>query len=754
MIAKLIFFLLLNQPEVISFQKILIQLPLTFDFYKAPNLFAYTTNKKFLKIRLDKKKISIVDSGDIYGVSGNVYYGAYTDDGIYLFSTQGIYFGGIKSFEKVCDESSVVYSDTYDGRLYALGRRHFYILLKGRISKRFNLLGNTGAYFAVKDGRYAIIGGNGELFRLDLTSGDIKILDSLTHRKIYNYYEIRSRFDFWHLRYHPFINSSRYSIYYVGDSFTEVTNKGYYVIVDSSVHVIKKITLTVTPLKMFKYRGFLIIVGKDFAFMADNMYMPSTWIFVLDTSNFDVVDSFSYAYTPLSVNIISNEYWVLSNSFGLLYLFKDLNFNRFINRMTLANGLMLVSGALKIDYDGDSDSDLVFIGLSNAAIKKEERVHSILILKNNISEAQNFALDMLRLAREKKNLIEAPRALNYVDMARSIFSVILPESLDTANRLRARIYPLYRANIFITKTYKYSILVVLFAIIAILYFRLQSLKDKVKPPPPGKFLEKMFAYPLFHKYTVRVAPMLESSFTQQFVEEVQKDSKDLHDYLVMPEVSNAFQNSNKFWKRLYRALKKNLRDIELLANIYFKRKRLRKLAEILLRRNLKSIGKLREQFGQGLKESRGDIVIKALLPAIEEVKKKYPKVNFETQLNGSFSFNFYEDELKEFKRIFHAILENAAESFEYYTLQEPPRVKITVTDDELELTIKIEDNGRGMSPDVLDKIFIPGFSYKKHKEGGGYGLTGVKSFIEKYGEIYVDSEVGKGTTFIIKIELK
>ena len=59
-----------------------------------------------------------------------------------------------------------------------------------------------------------------------------------------------------------------------------------------------------------------------------------------------------------------------------------------------------------------------------------------------------------------------------------------------------------------------------------------------------------------------------------------------------------------------------------------------------------------------------------------------------------------------------------------------------------------------MSPDVLDKIFIPGFSYKKHKEGGGYGLTGVKSFIEKYGEIYVDSEVGKGTTFIIKIELK
>lgn len=594
MIGKLIIFFLITQPEILSFKRYRSQVPFTFDFYKKPYLYVYSANGIFLQFKLDSSGITLKDSAGIRGVNGKIYYGIHSGKGVYLFSSGGIYYGGLKSFKKACEEASVVYSDTAKGKLYVLGVKNFYIISKGKVVRSFDLHGNNGGYFAIRNSKYAIIGGNGKLFKLDLTIGDIETIDEMTQKMTYHYYRLKKMLGLWYLKYHPFIQSPQYSIYYVGDEFTEITNKSHYVIMDSTGRIIKKLALTAIPLKIMKYKGFNVIVGEDFDFMQGSNYMVSTWIYLIDTTNLSVMDSFSYDHAPTSINRISGDFWVLTNFLGLLYLFKDLNFNRFANWFPWGHGMVILTGALKVDYDNDGDSDLVYIGITNTDMEKEEKVHSILIIRNNISEAEDFAIKTLHLAREKKNLIEAPRALNYVDMARSIFSVILPESLDTANRLRSRIYPLYRANIFITKTYKYSILVILFAIIAILYFKIQSLKDKVKPPPPGKFLEKMFAYPLFHKYTVRVAPMLESSFTPQFVEEVQKDSKDLHDYLVIPEVSNAFQNSNKFWRRLYRALKRNLRDIELFANIYFKKKRLRTFVEILLRRNLKNIGKLRE----------------------------------------------------------------------------------------------------------------------------------------------------------------
>jgi len=66
------------------------------------------------------------------------------------------------------------------------------------------------------------------------------------------------------------------------------------------------------------------------------------------------------------------------------------------------------------------------------------------------------------------------------------------------------------------------------------------------------------------------------------------------------------------------------------------------------------------------------------------------------------------------------------------------------------ITIKIHDNGPGMSNDILPKIFDPLFTTKQ--TGTGLGLTSCKTIIEQHGgHIDVDSAVGKGTTFIITI---
>ncbi|HEY8240241.1 MAG TPA: ATP-binding protein, partial [Kiritimatiellia bacterium] len=72
--------------------------------------------------------------------------------------------------------------------------------------------------------------------------------------------------------------------------------------------------------------------------------------------------------------------------------------------------------------------------------------------------------------------------------------------------------------------------------------------------------------------------------------------------------------------------------------------------------------------------------------------------------------------------------------------------------------IAITDSGPGMSEDVLRRIFDPFFTTKKQGSGmGGTGLGLSVSFgiIQSHGgDIDVQSEVGKGTTFTVRLPLK
>ncbi len=64
--------------------------------------------------------------------------------------------------------------------------------------------------------------------------------------------------------------------------------------------------------------------------------------------------------------------------------------------------------------------------------------------------------------------------------------------------------------------------------------------------------------------------------------------------------------------------------------------------------------------------------------------------------------------------------------------------------------LKVEDTGRGIEEEYLDKIFEPFFS--KKEKGAGLGLSFVKKVMEAHGfKIRVSSIIGKGTKFIIEI---
>jgi signal transduction histidine kinase len=79
------------------------------------------------------------------------------------------------------------------------------------------------------------------------------------------------------------------------------------------------------------------------------------------------------------------------------------------------------------------------------------------------------------------------------------------------------------------------------------------------------------------------------------------------------------------------------------------------------------------------------------------------------------------------------------------------------------VTIKVADNGSGIEPAAVERLFDPfftGFDVSHHssgqfehgRKGLGLGLPLVKAFVEQHGgRIDVDSQVGRGTTFTVTL---
>jgi two-component system NtrC family sensor kinase len=65
---------------------------------------------------------------------------------------------------------------------------------------------------------------------------------------------------------------------------------------------------------------------------------------------------------------------------------------------------------------------------------------------------------------------------------------------------------------------------------------------------------------------------------------------------------------------------------------------------------------------------------------------------------------------------------------------------------------RISDTGKGIPAEDIDRIFDPFYSTKTDGEGTGLGLSIAYGIVTKYrGSISVQSEPGRGTTFIIRL---
>mgnify|MGYP001818327567 FL=1 len=79
-------------------------------------------------------------------------------------------------------------------------------------------------------------------------------------------------------------------------------------------------------------------------------------------------------------------------------------------------------------------------------------------------------------------------------------------------------------------------------------------------------------------------------------------------------------------------------------------------------------------------------------------------------------------------------------------------VRSHVNDKQQKITVEVEDNGYGITPDDIQKIFDPFFSTKAN--GTGLGLAVSYGIIKNHeGDIKAYSELGKGTRFVIEIPI-
>jgi signal transduction histidine kinase len=112
----------------------------------------------------------------------------------------------------------------------------------------------------------------------------------------------------------------------------------------------------------------------------------------------------------------------------------------------------------------------------------------------------------------------------------------------------------------------------------------------------------------------------------------------------------------------------------------------------------------------------------------------------------------------EFNQAILNLLVNAAhaiESGKRATDTDKGLIKISTCSDGAWIEVRINDTGTGIPEELRERIFEPFFTTKEVGKGTGQGLAIVHAvLVEKHGgTIRVESEVGQGTTFILRIPI-
>jgi signal transduction histidine kinase len=142
-----------------------------------------------------------------------------------------------------------------------------------------------------------------------------------------------------------------------------------------------------------------------------------------------------------------------------------------------------------------------------------------------------------------------------------------------------------------------------------------------------------------------------------------------------------------------------------------------------------------------------------IVPAIEKLLSilkldpAFSKRNLRFTYESEPELFFNEEKIEQ---VLINLLRNGVEA----TSEQDGEININLTVDASEVVIRVADNGQGISPEMMDRIWEPFFT-TKGEEGTGLGLEICRRIIEAHGgHIYCESEAGKGTRFTIRLPLE
>lgn len=134
---------------------------------------------------------------------------------------------------------------------------------------------------------------------------------------------------------------------------------------------------------------------------------------------------------------------------------------------------------------------------------------------------------------------------------------------------------------------------------------------------------------------------------------------------------------------------------------------------------------------------------------IEELERDIEEKAIEIETDFKEVSPLYIDK-EHLKIVIHNIIKNAIDAMEK-SEKRILRISLQQVGNEIEITIS--DTGKGIPKELIKKIFDPFFTSKIY--GPGLGLTVALTIVQYYrGFISVESEIGKGSTFIIRIPIK
>ncbi|MEO6883670.1 MAG: HAMP domain-containing sensor histidine kinase [Bacteroidia bacterium] len=98
-------------------------------------------------------------------------------------------------------------------------------------------------------------------------------------------------------------------------------------------------------------------------------------------------------------------------------------------------------------------------------------------------------------------------------------------------------------------------------------------------------------------------------------------------------------------------------------------------------------------------------------------------------------------------RVFNNLIKNAIQALPE---EKDGKIELIISREKNNFLIAIKDNGTGISPEAITKIFEPNFTTKS--AGMGLGLAMVKNMIDSFnGSISFETELEKGTTFFVRL---